>query len=318
MSLENWEIRTMNDFLTSETKWLWYPYIPLGKVTIIQGDPGEGKTTLALNIAAMVSNGKMFGSEETGERGRVIFQSAEDGISDTVKPRLIAAGADLSMIFNIGEEAVPLSFLSDRLEEAIQMVQPKLVILDPIQAYLGADVDMHRANEIRPAMSRLSALAYTYECAIVLIGHLNKNMGAKSAYRGLGSIDITAAARSVLLVAREKTDKQVRVVFHIKSSLAPEGDTVAFRLGEGNSFTYIGRHKADLDSLLSGGSGAPTLADTAEDLIRDMLAEGECPAADIYKAAEEAGIGKTPLNCAKKELGVKSRKVGDNWVWLLP
>ena len=317
MSIETWEIRTMKDFNTFETEWLWYPYIPLGKVTIMQGDPGEGKTTLALNIAAMVSNGRMFGTEQTFERGRVIYQTAEDGISDTVKPRLAAAGADLTMIFNIDESSEPISFSGEKLEEAIQLVCPKLVILDPLQAYLGANVDMHRANEIRPAMSRLAELAKKYRCAIVLIGHMNKNMGVKSAYRGLGSIDITAAARSVLVVAREKTDKQVRVVFHIKSSLAPEGETVAFRLSEDNGFTYLGRHRADLDTLLAGGSNE-TMTSSAEDMICEMLADGECPAADIYSAAAEKGINEKSVQYVKKRLGIRSKKVGDNWVWLLP
>ena len=194
----------------------------------------------------------MLGSDEKTEPANVLFQTAEDGIADTVKPSLVAAGADCSRVMWKDESQFPLCMTDDMLEELIKLTEPKLVILDPLQAYLGADVDMHRANEIRPVMSHLEKLASRYECAVVLIGHMNKNMGTKAAYRGLGSIDITAAARSVLVVARDKKQPDIRVVGHIKSSLAPEGDTVAFRLSENNGFTFIGKYNANIDDLLMG------------------------------------------------------------------
>lgn len=317
MALESYDIFSMENVIQSETEWLWYPYIPYGKVTIIQGDPGEGKTTLALNIAAALSKGRVPGSDETREPEVVLHQTAEDGLGDTIKPRLVAAGADCANIMFINENYEPLSFTDERLEEAIQRLQPRLVILDPLQAYLGANVDMHRANEIRPVMSRLSQLANMYRCAIVLIGHMNKNMGTKSAYRGLGSIDITAAARSVLVVARDKHDKQVRVVAQTKNSLAPEGDTVAFRLSENNGFTFIGKYNANIDDLLMGVSKS-TLSGSASELITTMLEDGERPAIEIYNAAAERNISPATLRRAKQSLGVKDRKKGNCYVWFFP
>lgn len=316
MTLESYEIFCMDDVEVRETTWLWYPYIPFGKVTIIQGDPGEGKTTLALNIAAALTRGEMFGTGEKTEAGTVLYQTAEDGISDTIKPRLTAANADCKKVMFVDENYEPLSFTDERLEEAIQRIHPKLVILDPLQAYLGANVDMHRANEVRPVMSRLSQLAHNYGCAIILIGHMNKNMGTKSAYRGLGSIDITAAARSVLIVAREKHDKQVRVVAHVKSSLAPEGETVAFRLDEHNGLTYIGEYKAEIDELLMGVSQG-TQSEAAAVLIKTMLKDGERPCIEIYNAAAEQNISPSTLRRAKKELNVKDEKRGNIWFWTL-
>ena len=173
----------MDEVKATDTKWLWYPYIPYGKITIIQGDPGDGKTTLVLHLAAELTQGKMFGSEEQQEPVTVIYQTAEDGLSDTIKPRLIAANADCSKVLVIDEREQCISMTDGRLEAAIQQTDAKLVILDPIQAYLGASVDMHRANEVRPIMSHLGSIAEKYGCAIVLIGHMNKSSGQKASYR---------------------------------------------------------------------------------------------------------------------------------------
>ena len=160
----------------------------------------------------------------------VIYQTAEDGLGDTIKPRLLAAGADCTKVMVIDDSEQPLTMADVRLEEAIVQTKARMVVLDPIQGFLGAEVDMHRANEIRPLMKRIAVLAEKYHCAIILIGHMNKNSNGKSSYRGLGSIDFQAAARSVLIVGRIKDEPEVRVVCHTKSSLAPEGKAIAFRL----------------------------------------------------------------------------------------
>ena len=156
------ELRLINmaDVEATEVKWLWYPYIPYGKITIIQGDPGEGKTTLILNLAALLSKGdNLSESNEKSEPINIIYQTAEDGLSDTVKPRLIAAKADDDKITVIDESKIELSLTDERLEQAIIETKAKLVILDPLQAYIGANVDMHRANEIRPVMKHLAEVA---------------------------------------------------------------------------------------------------------------------------------------------------------------
>lgn len=222
----------MDQVEVEEIEWLFYPFIPYGKVTIIQGDPGEGKTTVVLQIIAKLTKGEAIlsetsegKSEETGvEPINVIYQTAEDGLGDTIKPRLLAAGADCSRVLVIDDQDQPLTMVDERLEEAIIQTKARLVVLDPIQGFLGAGVDMHRANEIRPLMKRISVLAEKYQCAIILIGHMNKNSNGKSSYRGLGSIDFQAAARSVLIVGRVKDEPEIRVICHVKSSLAPEGD----------------------------------------------------------------------------------------------
>lgn len=159
-----------------KVEWLWYPYIPYGKITIVQGDPGEGKSTMMIQIAALITNGKLMpdGSGE-GIPGNVIYQAAEDGIEDTVKPRLEAAGADCRRIaFLEQSDEEPIRLDDERLAQAIESMQAKLLVIDPLQAYLGIDSDM-KSNSIRAVFGRLGKVAERTGCAVVLIGHMNKS-----------------------------------------------------------------------------------------------------------------------------------------------
>ena len=183
----------MSEVQSQEIEWLWYPFIPYGKLTIIQGDPGDGKTTMVLNLAAKLSKGEALDENmKVTEPVNVIYQTAEDGLADTVKPRLELAGADCERIIVIDESDKSLSMVDERLEEAIVRTGARLLILDPIQAYLGGGMDMNRANEARDMTKKLGALAEKTKCAIILIGHMNKASGNKAAYRGMGSIDFFA------------------------------------------------------------------------------------------------------------------------------
>ncbi len=309
----------MSEVETQEVRWLWRPYIPFGKITIIQGNPGEGKTTLALRLAAACSRGQALPGMKPNAPLTILYQTAEDGLGDTIKPRLMSAGADLNRIVCIDETDRSLSLLDNRIEQAIKSTNAKMLILDPLQGYLGRNVDMNRANEIRGVLKRLTTVADQTGCAVVLIGHLNKAVGANSAYRGLGSMDFRAAARSVLLVGRMKKEPHVRVIVHDKSSLAPEGKSVAFSLGTDSFHWLEGYHDITADDLLNGGP-AETKVDTAERLIRKKLAgQSPVPAREIYHLAEQAGISKRTLKTAKENLGsmVETVKKGDGWVWML-
>ena len=221
----------MSEINAEEVQWLWYPYIPLGKLTILQGDPGEGKTSFILAVIAALTRGDPLPEcEQAAEPMNVIYQTAEDGLADTIKPRLESAGADCTRVLLIDEGKRELTLCDARLEEAIRRTGAKLIVLDPLQAYLGSDVDMHRANEVRPVLKRLSLMAERTQCAVILIGHMNKAQGLKSGYRGLGSIDFRASARSVLIVGRLKSGDTLRIVAQDKNSLAPEGSSIAFEL----------------------------------------------------------------------------------------
>lgn len=309
---------SMDTIPIEAVKWLLYPFIPLGKITILQGDPGEGKTTLALQIIAALTTGKpVWEGAPPMEPVNVIYQTAEDGLSDTIKPRLVAAGADCARVMVIDDFDRVLTLDDDRLEQAIEQTGAQLVVLDPIQGYIGASVDMHRANEIRPLMYRIAKLAEKYGCAILLIGHMNKNSGEKSSYRGLGSIDFQAAARSVLVVGRIKDDPTLRVVCPAKSSLAPEGGAVAFRLDPEQGFQWAGPYDISVDELLSGSSRGHKLRE-AQSFLKEVLADGPLPQTEIEAAAQQAGIRPKTLCNARYELGVTSTKISKQWVWACP
>lgn len=280
-------IRKMSEVELQEVKWLWKPYIPFGKLIIIQGDPGEGKTTFALRLAAACSSGVALPGMETTEPFNVIYQTAEDGLGDTIKPRLIEAGADENMVLNIIEDIDPLSLSDERIEKAITETGARLMILDPIQGYIGEDVDINRANEIRTVLKKVAAVADRTGCAIVLVGHLNKAKGASSQYRGLGSIDFRAAARSVLLVGRLRKEPNVRIIVHDKSSLAPEGKSMAFNLGNEQGFYWLDGYSEITSEELLCGYSTETKTAVAEELIRDMLDDGREVMADEIQHKKE-------------------------------
>ena len=314
---ETVEIIRMSDVDTQTVEWLWEPYIPFGKVTIVQGNPGEGKTTLALRLCAACTNRRPFPLMPEHEPFNVIYQTAEDGLGDTVKPRLMEADADLDRVLVIDEGKQGLSLSDERIERAIRQTGARLIILDPIQAYVGEKTDMNKANEVRPIFRRLADVAERTGCAVVLIGHLNKAAGGQSAYRGLGSIDFRAAARSVLLIGRVKREPNVRVIIHDKSSLAPEGKPMAFCLDPETGFEWIGEYDITADELLSGAGGnSATKTEQAEKLILDLLADGKELASDeIERAAAEAGISARTVRAAKRNLDgrITSRRIGASW-----
>lgn len=317
----------MEDVVSKEVEWLWYPYIPYGKITIIEGDPGEGKTTLVLKLAAALSRGLPLPCDDDKEYEpiHIIYQTAEDGIEDTIKPRLEKAGADCSMIRVIDETDKELLMTDDRLEQAIIETGARLIILDPIQAYIGATVDMHRANEIRPVLKHLGIIAEKHNCAIILIGHMNKASGSKSTYRGLGSIDIQATARSVLLMARLRDKPNIRIMAHDKSSLAPAGDAIGFEMTEDNGMVCIGPYDITIDELLSGNEGrGKKKLDIAENFIKEYFGTNKViPSNEIMMEAAKRSIKRNTLLSAKKKLGITSdkEKAEDGtiyWTWIMP
>lgn len=324
----NLKLINMEQVEIEKIDWLLYPFIPFGKVTIVQGDPGEGKTTMVLQIIAKMTKGEAVLPSDSDESAlkektmalepvNVIYQTAEDGLGDTIKPRLLSAGADCSRVMVIDDNDQALTMMDARLEEAIIRTKARLVVLDPIQGFLGTDVDMHRANEIRPLMKRVAMLAEKYHCAIILIGHMNKNSNGKSSYRGLGSIDFQAAARSVLIVGRIKDEQEIRVVCHVKSSLAPEGKSIAFRLDKDTGFEWIGEYDISADDLLSGDNRGKKIH-AAKEFLQEVLTSGSVAQTKVAEEAESRGIKKKTLWNAKKELEIESVKIGNQWFWMLP
>lgn len=312
------KIIKMSDVQLQEIEWLWYPFIPYGKLTIIQGDPGDGKTTLVLNIAAKLSKGEGLDENmQIAEPINIIYQTAENGLADTVKPRLELAGADCEKIMVIDESDKSLSMIDERLEEAIVKTGARLLILDPIQAYLGGGMYMNRANEARDMTKKLGALAEKTKCAIILIGHMNKAAGNKAAYRGMGSIDFFAVARSVLLVGRIEGEANTRAVVQIKNNLAAFGHAKAFELSE-SGFQWLGDYEITVDEVLGGIAPKANKMEQAKKILRELAeTQNAVQSNEVFELAEEHGISKRTMENAKKELGIKAKKINNAWYWEL-
>lgn len=305
-------------------EWLWYPYIPYGKITIIQGNPGDGKTNLALKIAACVSSGTPLPGLPKLEQQKVIYLSAEDGVRDTLKPRLEELGADTKNILFFKEEDKPTSLTQRAIEIALDMSGAKVLIIDPIQAFMGSRTDMNKANEVRETLRPVGELAEKYKCSIILIGHLNKAQGLNSIYRGIGSMDFTAISRSILLVGRHKDDSGLRIFVHNKSSLGPQGPSQAFRLDGANGFEWVdGYDDVTPDDILYASRNQKARTETKLDMAITFLKSyftdhTEVEAKKIQEMAKNKNICKRTLDEAKKYIpGLGSDKKGDVWFWIL-
>lgn len=328
------------DVTPEDIVWLWEPYIPQGKLTILEGDPGVGKTWLALTIAAVVSRGWPFPGEDgipkaQREPANVLYLSAEDSLADTLRPRLDAADADVTRVFALtgwkcadprtGKEETRTITLADLpvIEEALERVRPALFIVDPIQAYLGAGVDMHRANEVRPVLAGLAALADRYRCAVLCIRHLGKSPQDRAVYRGLGSIDFAAAARSILLVGQDPQDEGKRVLAQVKNSLAPLGTSLRFGFHDGR-LLWCGASQVTAEALLAPprSDEEKSALEEACEFLSEALSRGPRPADEVLKEARKLGISEITLRRAKACVGVKVYRRGEpgkrsrgTWWW---
>lgn len=314
MMIEKEILNFETDIAEKSVKWLWHPYIPLGKITIMQGNSGIGKTMLALNIAATLSNSEPLpGDTDPREPVYVIYNTAEDGLGDTIKPRLRAAGADLTRINTINERVNTVTMTDERLEKSIIETGAKLLILDPIQAYLGSNVDMNKANEVRPIFAQLGRVAEDNECAIVLIGHQGKNQMYSELQSLLGSTDQVAAARSVLTVTKHQNDKTLSLINHTKSSLSAKGKSLSFYIDDNGKIVW-----GDfIENAIKTDEERTTKTDAAKQFLHDILASGALPQTDIASAAFDAGISKRTLDKAKAEMKIKSSRKDNMWFWQL-
>lgn len=314
---DNFQYEYFSSVTQRKVEWLWYPYIPYGKLTILQGDPGEGKSTFMINIAALLTRGKkMPDGYRIPEPQSVVYQTAEDNLSDTVKPRMVAAGADCNRIAYIVDEDMPLTLEDARIEKVIQETHARLFILDPLQAYLSQDSDMFSAGRMRQQLKRLADIASKHKCAIVVIGHMNKASGEKNLYRDLGSIDIAAIARSVLMISRDRDNPSIRYMFPVKSSLAPEGTTIAFSFDPKSGLRWIGQCQVDKSRIKDYDIDDSKKA-LARRIVLEMLGEHDAHTTDIINKLKLMGISERTIHSAKKELGVQSYRSDGVWYWHL-
>ena len=306
-----------------EVRWLWYPYIPYGKVTIIQGIAGDGKSTFMLTISALLTKGVAlpFSQEEAIEPMTVIYQTTEDDKEDTVVPRFMKAGGDRERLVFIKEDSRSLTFADDRIQKVLDDTGAKLLILDPCSSYIGK-CNISAANEVRPEFNHLIDTARETGCAIVVIDHLNKNEMQSVLMRNNGSVDKIGAARSVNTIIRDKDDLSKRYFVQTKANLAPMGHGIVFSVSE-NGIEFLEEIEADADELMGRLNttvfGRPDdRLQEAMDFISEMLADGKLPARECEAKLREAGIRSGTAKKAKKRLGVVSTKPCIEWYWSLP
>lgn len=300
-----------------EVEWLWYPYIPYGKLTILQGDPGEGKSTVMLNLIATVTNGGIFPDGAVFDRPHpVIYQCTEDNAADTVKPRLLAAGAVCEKIAYILDEDEKLTLDDSRIEDTLIRTGARLIVFDPIQSFLSQDSDMQNVGRMRSLLKKVCAIAEKHRCAVVLIGHMNKGGANNQLYRGLGSIDIAAIARSVLMIVRDRENPELRYLFQIKSSLAPEGRPVSFLMNRQQGFIWQEVCDLSIQDVIQN----ETVSDNgkrsqAAVLLMEMLMEQDMPSSEIFAELEKQGISRRTVQNAKKDAHIRAYKKNNIWYW---
>jgi len=306
-----------------EVRWLWYPFIPEGKVTIIQGDPGDGKSTFMLTLAALMTKGEPFpfsGSESVEPR-RVIYQTSEDDAADTVVPRFLRAGGDPKLLTFIDESDKTITFADERIAEAIRETNARMLILDPLSAYIG-DCSLNQANEVRPEFNHLRVAAQDTGCAIVVVDHMNKASQLKAMYRSKGSIDIIGVARSGLILARDPEDDGKRILVQQKANLAPLGHAISFSISE-EGIVFLEELRMTADELLSAQESPigrpPVKMQEAVSIIKELLPEGsKKPSVECEEILLGAGYQMGTIKRAKKIAGVESRKEGGRWFWMMP
>lgn len=324
---------SLDEFEPENVKFLVDPYLPLGKLTILDGDPGIGKSYFWMDLAARVTTGRAYPWETSLRAGRrVLVLAAEDGPADTIRPRVEALGGDASRIHLIVAEretgqasSIDLSTDADGIMEHVLDTLPALIVIDPLTVFMGGRTDLNRINEVQEILFELVRIAERCECAVLAIRHLNKGEGRNSLYRGIGSIGFVATARSTLVLAPHPSESGPcarRVLAHQKSNLAERGPSRAFRISD--KVLHWDKEPIDLspEQLLATQEPerAPTPIALAEEFLIDALQAGPLPADEIQQMAIQAGIAKRTLVRAKKKLGIESRKNGDKnrWDWVLP
>jgi hypothetical protein len=324
-------VQRVGDVPAERVGWLWPRWLPLGKLAVLDGDPGQGKSTVSLEIAARISRGGTMPDGVGIEApAGVVILSAEDGVGDTIRPRLEAAGADLDRIHAVqavvsdGEALLPtLPLDAGLLGDVVAEVDAGLVIVDPLMAYLDGATNSHRDHDVRRALVPLAQVAEQQGCTVLVIRHLNKMQGGRAVHRGGGSIGIIGAARVGLLAGQHPTDDGLRVLAVAKSNLAALPSPLAYRLSEDQDrgcarVEWVGPVELRADDLVAHYDPQESSAlEEAVAFLRVELAQGPRPAREIEAAAAQASISESTLKRAKPIAPVVSKKVGDRWLWHL-
>lgn len=322
---EEKEFYTFAERTPKELEFIWHPYIVKGAINIIQGEPGLGKSYLIAWLLSAVSTGaKIPFSEKHFEVGNSIYQSAEDDYDATVLPRLLINGADVNRIGFISEKKQSFNIQQiERLKENIIKYKPSIVVLDPLQHYIGI-ANMNSANDIANALKPLVELAEEYNCAIIIVGHLNKNEGGKASNRGLGSTAIGGTARSTLLIAENPENDGERLFMPLKTNLMKESEkrSLSYKINEDGVFEWLkDKGKLSPDYILNQSNFSNDKNSMAKGFIIGVLSKGDILGTELTELATRNNISEKTFNIARSELSktnvIKNYQKDSKFYWKL-
>jgi hypothetical protein len=326
---------------TEKAKWLWPGYIPSGKITILAGDPGMGKSTIAIDLVSRISCGKPLPSGGRTISGTCLIASAEDAPEDTIAPRLIVAEAKMARVGVIREVKIDdqLCYLSlprdlDRLRRLVVARGARILVIDPLNAFLERGTDSYKDQDIRSVLAPIENMAEETGVAVLIIAHLNKKEDSSILYRIGGSIGFIGAARSVLAVG-ETGKPNLRVLYSLKSNLAKKPVSLSYETrqvtrlrkdekewkGEEKIVSSVIRWRGaiDYDPAQRAGVNADKAGSEAEDFLRQALVDSGVSTDDLFAEAKRAGISRSHINRVKTDLGLKvSRGRDGSWIWSMP
>jgi hypothetical protein len=318
----------LSDVEAKPVNWLWEPYVPLEMITILSGDPGVGKTFIALAIAGALTRGEPVLGTGNAQPANVLCLTLENSAAHVLRPRFDSQGGDSKRFFLMRgtlyddgdsqkQGGVSLAD-TDQLDAAILQTDARLVVIDPLHSFLGAGVDLHRSNETRPILDGIIKLAERHSCAVLIVRHLSKASGGRALYRGLGSIDITGAARSELLAAADPFDPTRRVLAHSKSNLGKAGDSLNYAIDETGKLFWCSKSNLTASELLAECSfDQQSALEEACDFLQELLSGGPQPSKDVKEQAKARDISLATLRRAQSRLGIQKRPNGYQGGWLL-
>jgi len=331
--------KALSEYESEEIQWLWNPYLPKGKLVIIEGHPSVGKSTFTCEIASIATTGTAYQCGTTNPPMNVLMVQVEDTPGDIIKPRILASGGDVTRVrflegiknpLTLGESTADLSnqLHIEAIRNAIQEHQIGIVIIDPLMGLIGDKRDSHNDQSMRQITTPLTKLAQEEQVTIILVRHLTKGGGNQAILRGGGSIAIVGSARVVMLIAKDPQDEQKRVLAMVKNNLAPFKPSIVFQIvndptNKAGKIEWLGESQLSADELLAIPSDEDKSAiDQAKDFLISELANGDKSAKAILANARECGIAQRTLERAKASLKVESKPgqsaLGSGWNWHLP
>ena len=307
-------VTCITEYEREEVEWLLYPFIPFGCLTVLQGDPGCGKSIFMMNLTAKLTKGEALhdsgsdGALVRTDKSPVIYQSREDSYSKVIRPKLEDIGADINMVYNMKDPEDDLTVHDERIPLSIKATGAKLVIFDTLPKFLDYEEDIMHQGKLQPQLKILDRAARENDCAIVLISHMNKNEGSRAIYRGVGSIALAGFVRSNIML--EKTERAKRVLSVVKSNLDPDDIEDTYRLRRDGRYQFVGR---------TADAGDPKdwddepAASPAAEMMHRLLSNGSTPSKEVLEKMAESGFPKRQIDAAKKALGVRSVRRDDIW-----